>query len=104
MLEAGKAPIEKLREAAATELYAIIELVRRALAIAMYPLRPRRYVELYAIYPDRAIVRDGGRLYAFPYTIDASEQRDARREDRGGRELHAGRAAEAAATASSSRR
>jgi hypothetical protein len=71
--EASKAEVTKLREAAATELYAVIELVRRALCLALYPLRPNSYlVNLYAVYPDRAIVSDGGRLYALPYTIDAN--------------------------------
>jgi hypothetical protein len=42
MVEAAKAPIEKLREAAASELYAIIELVRRALASGCTRCRPRR--------------------------------------------------------------
>jgi DNA-binding transcriptional ArsR family regulator len=64
--EAAGHELAKLREAAATELYAVIALVQRAVAMAMYPLRSDGYVELYAIYPDRAIVRDGGRLYAFP--------------------------------------
>jgi hypothetical protein len=70
--EAATAELTKLREAAATELYAIIALVSRAVQGAMNPLRPDCYVEIYAVYPDRVIVRDGGRLYAFPYTIDAS--------------------------------
>jgi hypothetical protein len=72
--EAAGLEITKLREAAATELYAIIELVRRALSVSMYPMAPNTYFELYAIYPDRAIVRDGGRLYAFTYAIDANNQ------------------------------
>jgi hypothetical protein len=72
--QAAKTEITKLREAAATELYAVIELVRRALCLALYPLRPvdSYLVNLYAVYPDRAIVSDGGRLYALPYSIDAS--------------------------------
>lgn len=60
-----------LREAVATELRAVIDLVRAAVGAAMYPNRPAAdcYVSLEAIYPDRAVASREGRLWSYPYTL-----------------------------------
>lgn len=60
-----------LREAAATELRAVIDLVRAAIGAAMYPNRPATdvYVSLDAIYPDHAVASRDGRLWSYPYTL-----------------------------------
>jgi len=62
---------EALREAATSEFRQIIELVRSALAKAMYPGRPEMgYVGIEAIYPDRVICEKEGRYWAYPYTLN----------------------------------
>lgn len=63
----------QLREAAATEFSAVVELVRRALRERIYPGQDR-YLDLVAIYPDRAVVAREGRHYAYPYSIGADNQ------------------------------
>lgn len=66
----GLRGVAALKEAAADEFRAIIELVRGALAAKLYPGEPQRYVSVEAIYADRAVVSaDNGRLLAFPYTL-----------------------------------
>lgn len=60
----------RLIEAAATEVRAVIDLVRRAVETAS----GREYVEIDAIYPDRIVVRDQGRLMAWPYTLSDDNQ------------------------------
>lgn len=65
-----------MREAAATDLGQIVELVR--FAVRKRHLQDGgygedRYVYIDAIHSDRAIVRsEGGRLIGYPYTIDAN--------------------------------
>lgn len=59
-----------LREAAAGEFRAIIDMLRAALHIKLYPGDTNRYVSIEAVYSDRVVVSaDNGRLLAFPYTI-----------------------------------
>lgn len=61
-----------LREAAATEMRDRIELVRSALcdAIKVKLGKTEYWVDLEAVYPDRAVARLGGRFYSYPYTFD----------------------------------
>lgn len=63
----------QLREAAASEFRAVAELVTRAVKDRIYPGQDR-YLDLDALYPDRAIVRRDGRVYAYPYSIGADNQ------------------------------
>lgn len=61
-----------LREAV-TEYRAIIELLRGALKSRLFPTEPNRWVDIKAIYADSVVVdTEKGRLFKFPYTIDAS--------------------------------
>lgn len=55
---------ERLREARATDLKDVINLVMNA-------LREQRALDTYpeAFYPDRLVIRKGGRYYAIPYTV-----------------------------------
>ena len=64
----------RLKEAAATELRTIIELVRAAINQSIYPGRTDCYVPIEAIYPDRVIANNNGRLYAYPYKLTDSNQ------------------------------
>jgi len=61
-----------LREAAATEMRDRIELVRSALcdAIKVKLGKTEYWVDLEAVYPDRAVARLAGRFYSYPYTFD----------------------------------
>lgn len=55
-----------LREAAASEFRAIIQLVRRALMLRL----GKQYVTIESVYPDRVVVdEENGRLSAYPYTL-----------------------------------
>lgn len=63
-----------LREAAAGEFHAIMNLVQRALQTVLFPGRADAYVSIEAMFADRAIVRTDGRLYAYPYTISDDNQ------------------------------
>lgn len=64
----------QLREAAATEFYAVIDLVRGALAALLGKSDPWQ-VTLEAIFPDRAIVKsDAGRYISYPYSISDDNQ------------------------------
>ncbi|TXT23892.1 MAG: hypothetical protein FD134_1861 [Gallionellaceae bacterium] len=66
---------DALREAAAGELGAIVNLVRQALAAKLYPGQAdNRYVGVAAFYADRAVVERDGRLYAYPYAISDANQ------------------------------
>lgn len=63
-----------LKEAAATELRTVIELVRAALNQSMYPGRTDCYVAIEAIYTDRVVVMTNGRFYAYPYKLTDQNQ------------------------------
>lgn len=68
--ESGLRGETALKEAAAGEYRAIIELVRAALVAKLYPGEQNRYVSIEAVFADRAVVSaENGRLLAFPYTI-----------------------------------
>lgn len=60
-----------LREAATTEMRDRIELVRSTLAdrIKLQLGKSDYWLDLEAIYPDRAVARVGGRFYAYPYQV-----------------------------------
>lgn len=60
----------RLIEAAATEVRAVAELVRSAVAKAI----GRDWVTVEAIYPDRLVIVDAGRLYAYPFTLGDDNQ------------------------------
>lgn len=64
----------RLKEAAATELRTVIELVRAALNQAVYPGRTDCYVGIEAIYADRVVVVTNGRFYAYPYKLSDQNQ------------------------------
>ncbi|MBI2397732.1 MAG: Mu-like prophage major head subunit gpT family protein [Xanthomonadales bacterium] len=59
-----------LREAKTTEYSAINELVSLALAKSL----GREWVHVCALYPDRVILRDVARLFAYPYTVGDDNQ------------------------------
>lgn len=63
----------QLREAAAKEFRAVIQLVERAVRERIYPGQDR-YVEIRAVYPDKVVVARDGRAYAYPYSIAADNQ------------------------------
>lgn len=65
---------EAMREAAASEFSAIIDLVRRALLARIYPGQPDRYISIDGIYADRIIVARDGRSYSYAYTIDENNR------------------------------
>lgn len=60
-----------LREAATTELQQVIELIRGAVR-QHAALREGEWVNIVAVYPDRAVVQREGRLYAYPWSLDDS--------------------------------
>lgn len=60
----------QLREAAATEFRAVVQLVERAVKERIFPGQDR-YVDIVAMYPDKAVVARDGRAYAYPYSIGA---------------------------------
>lgn len=64
----------QLREASATEFRAVVSLVRQALAARIYPGRSEAYIEMEAVYPDRAVVARDGRFFAYPYTLTDDNQ------------------------------
>lgn len=66
---AGLIGEQALREAATTELHQVIELIRGAVRVAA-AVREGDWVNIVAVYPDRAIVQREGRLYAYPWTLD----------------------------------
>jgi hypothetical protein len=62
--------IAEFKEAKTTELYAVIEMIRAALRVAVYPGNPDRWVNVEAVYPDVAIIRAGdGKFMAYPYSL-----------------------------------
>ncbi|HET8941939.1 MAG TPA: hypothetical protein VFN13_08125 [Rudaea sp.] len=61
-----------LREAAASELGQVIDLVRASISAARGMLANGLDYYIDSVYPDRAIVLAAGRYYAYPYTIDDS--------------------------------
>lgn len=71
-LPAG-AGYEAITEAVATEFGALLELVRQALRekVRMTPGLGDCYVEVQGIWPDRVVTRLAGRLYSYPYTVQA---------------------------------
>lgn len=60
----------RLIEAAATEVRAVAELVRSAVMKVI----GRDWVTVEAIYPDRLVIVDAGRLYAYPFTLGDDNQ------------------------------
>ncbi|ATE60162.1 phage major capsid protein [Thauera sinica] len=60
----------RLIEAAATEVRAVIELVRQAVGNSL----GRDWVSVEAMYPDRIVIPENGRLYAYPYTLTDDNQ------------------------------
>ncbi|NOY63592.1 MAG: hypothetical protein GXP10_10680 [Gammaproteobacteria bacterium] len=62
-----------MREAAAGELQDRLNLVRRALAVSINGLVDS-WIDVVAMYVDRAVIRRDGRLFSYPYTIDDSNQ------------------------------
>lgn len=60
----------RMIEAAATEVMAVVELVRKAVSTAL----GRDWVPVQAIYPDRLVISENGRLYAYPYTLTDDNQ------------------------------
>lgn len=66
---AGLIGEQALREAATTELHQVIELIRGAVRVAA-AVREGEWVNIVAVYPDRAIVQREGRLYAYPWSLD----------------------------------
>lgn len=74
----GIAGVEALREAATTELRQIIQLVQeainKAVNISLAPSQCSIWVSLEALFPDRAIVMQEGRYYAWPFSIDDKNQ------------------------------
>lgn len=58
-----------LREAATTELQQVIELIRGAVR-QHAALREGEWVNIVAVYPDRAVVQREGRLYAYPWSLN----------------------------------
>lgn len=60
----------RLIEAAATEVRAVADLVRLAVAKTL----GRDWVAVEAIYPDRLIISEGGRLFAYPFTLSDDNQ------------------------------
>lgn len=69
MLETKPVPGAPMREAAATEIGQVVQLVRQAVREKAKLVSRDEYVEITAIYPDRAIVNVCGRMYAYPYTL-----------------------------------
>lgn len=64
----------QLREAVATEFRAVVNMVRQALESRLSPGRSDVYINLEAVYPDRAVVAQNGRFYAYPYTLSDDNQ------------------------------
>lgn len=58
-----------MREAAATEIGQVTQLVREAVRQKVRVTYPNAYGGISAIYPDRVIIDVDGRMYAYPYTL-----------------------------------
>lgn len=63
-----------LREAATSEFSAVVNLVRRAIVEKLYPGRPNAYADIESVFADRVIINKDGRMFSYPYTINASNQ------------------------------
>ncbi len=63
-----------IREAIASDFDTIIQLVRAAVASALYPGQRDRYVSISAIYPDYVVVKNDGRQFKFPYTVNSDNK------------------------------
>jgi len=63
-----------LMREATTEFRAVIDLVRNAVGKKLFPLQDDAWVEMEAIYPDRAIVCKDGKKWQFAYTIDDNNE------------------------------
>jgi hypothetical protein len=61
-------------EASATEYNTIIDMVRKALAVHLYPTEKHPWVSLEAIYSDEAIIRHQGKLFSFAYSLNDNNQ------------------------------
>jgi len=61
-------------EATATEYNTIIEMVRKALAMHLYPTEKHPWVSLEAIYSDEAVIRHQGKLFSFTYSLNDQNQ------------------------------
>ncbi len=59
-----------LREASASEFNDVISLVRDAVRAVVSPGNTDRWIDVDAIYPDRVVVREQSRLFAYAYSID----------------------------------
>lgn len=60
----------RMIEAASTEVLQVVELVRKAVGTAM----GKDWVQVQAVYPDRLVIVENGRLYAYPYTLTDDNQ------------------------------
>lgn len=63
-----------IREAVAADYRTIIDLVRDAVRVTLYPNDKHMYLDVTAIYPDSVVIKDRGRQYSFPYTLNESNQ------------------------------
>lgn len=73
-LPAGHAGFARITEAVTTEYGQLMDLVRQALREKLRGTPGASdgyYVDVSAIYPDRVVSRVGGRLMAYPYTLNA---------------------------------
>ena len=61
-------------EATATEYNTIIDMVRKALAIHLYPTEKHPWVSLEAIYANEAVIRHEGKLFSFQYSLNDNNQ------------------------------
>jgi len=64
---------EAITEAVASEFGALLELVRQALRdkVRMSPGQGDYYIDVQGIWPDRVVAHLNGRLYSYPYTVQA---------------------------------
>ncbi len=69
--EAGLRGETALKEAAAGDFRAIVDLVRAAICAKLYPGDPNHYMSIKSLFADRAVISgENGRLISFPYTIN----------------------------------
>lgn len=64
----------KIREAVSSDYETIIDLVRTALAIVVYPGQEHRYVNIVSIYPDYVVIKRDGRQYKYDYKLNDNNQ------------------------------
>ncbi|QDF95190.1 hypothetical protein CJ010_00795 [Azoarcus sp. DD4] len=60
----------RMIEAASTEVLQVVDLVRKAVGTAL----GKDWVQVQAVYPDRLVIAENGRLYAYPYTLTDDNQ------------------------------